>query len=221
MAEYELIFSREEGQRANPDCSGRKPFKSYGKQSVLNQLSFQLEEGKFYALLGKNGAGKSTLLKILLRVELPTSGTTHICGHSLEEDHGDQNQSIGYVSESLDYTFPLSVQKLFTHFKHFYPNWDQSLFDLILQTLRLDPSKIFLQLSRGQKMQVAFAAALAMQPKIVFLTEITAVLDASARSYFMKLLGQFTKNGGTVLMATNLVTEVQHYADYLLLLDNA
>lgn len=195
--------------------------KTYGEQPVLRDISFNLDAGKFYALLGKNGAGKSTLLRILMRTELPTSGTGRILGRSIDEDCGDLNQSIGYVSENIDYAFPMSVQQLFSRFNGLYKNWNQSSFENVLQNLKFDSSKSFKQLSRGQKMQVAFAAALAIQPKIVLLDEITAVLDANARSYFMRYLGQFVKGGGTVLMATNIVSEVQHYADHLIFIDDS
>jgi ABC-2 type transport system ATP-binding protein len=197
----------------------QKISKSFGRNIVLKDVSLKLEQGKFYALLGKNGAGKSTLMRIIMRYEQADAGEGWIFNKSLDDDADELNLQIGYVSEALDYLLPVKIEKLFSHFGGIYPKWDQGVFDNVLRHLRIDQTKYFRELSRGQKMQVALAAAIAIRPKLIVLDEITAVLDASARSYFMNYLGKFTKEGGTVLMATNIVSEVQHYADHMILID--
>lgn len=194
--------------------------KSFGKRSVLKQVSLKFDRGKFYALLGRNGAGKSTLMRILLRCELPDSGTGKLFDQDLDSDSPEPNFEIGYVSESLNYQIPIKIAGLFSKLGKLYPKWNQRLFDDTLKRLRLDTNQFFRELSRGQKMQVAFAAAIAIEPSVIVLDEITSVLDASARSYFMSYLGKFVKAGGTVLMATNIVSEVQHFADHIILLDS-
>lgn len=194
--------------------------KSFGGNVVLRDVTLKLEQGRFYALLGKNGAGKSTLMKILMRYEQPDKGESWIFDKPLSGDFGEINREIGYVSESLDFALPLKIRELFKHWATAFPKWEQRVFDDFLAKLRVDQDKYFKELSRGQKMQVAFAAAAAIKPRLIVLDEITAVLDAAARQLVMNYLGAFAREGGTVIMATNIVSEVQHYADHLILIDD-
>jgi ABC-type multidrug transport system ATPase subunit len=70
-------------------------------------------------------------------------------------------------------------------------------------------------------MQVSFAHAIAICPEVLVLDEITSVLDAHARAYFMNYLGKFCKDGGCVIMSTNIVSEVEHFADHVILLEDS
>jgi len=195
--------------------------KSFNKKTVLSEINLSLEGGKFYVLLGRNGVGKSTLMKIIMRNEMFDSGQGWVFDQALDKDNSDLNYEIGYVSESINFQIPLKIKKLFSYFSQIYPKWDALFFEDILERLKIDPNKLFQELSRGQKMQVAFASALSIKPKLILLDEITSVLDSNARSYFMDYLKKFTIEGGTVLMATNIVSEVNNYADHIVLLDNA
>lgn len=204
----------------SPTITLKNISKHYGSQRALNSVSLEFHGGGFYVLLGKNGAGKSTLMRILMRYEQPDEGTGTILGAPLESDDDKLNLDIGYVSEALEIALPLRLNRLFSQFSEIYPRWDQKLFEGMLSELRIDLNKYFRELSRGQKMQVAFAAALAIHPKVLLLDEITAVLDANARSFFMDYLNRFTRNNGTVVMATNIVSEVQNFANHMVLLHN-
>ena len=179
----------------------------------------ELTAGSFYALLGKNGSGKSTLLKLLMRYEQATEGKITIFGQPLREDPHFVYQDIGYVAEVLYFPGDQSIQSLYRNLSKFYPRWNQSLFESITNNFKIDRKKSFKGFSRGQKTQILFSAALAAQPKLLLIDEVTAVLDPHARTYVMTLMDQFKKQGGTVVMATNIATEVQNQADSILILD--
>ena len=147
------------------------------------------------------------------------SGSGTIFDRSLDSDLESMNVDIGYVSEAIDYAMPIKIDKFFIHFGSLYPRWNQKLFDDLLKSMGIDQSQYFRELSRGQKMQVSFASAISIRPKVILLDEITSVLDANARSYFMNYLHQFSQDGGTVLMATNIVSEVHPFANHLILID--
>jgi ABC-type multidrug transport system ATPase subunit len=89
-----------------------------------------------------------------------------------------------------------------------------------MRTLGVDLDKSFGALSRGQRMQVACAAALAGKPRLLLLDEVTSVLDARARPYFVDALSAACRAGSTVLLATNIVSEVRDAADRLLLIED-
>lgn len=192
--------------------------KSYLGNEILRDVNLSLDPGQFCALIGKNGVGKSTLMRLIMRQELPTSGDAWILGRDIKTDSNFFGETVGYVSESIDYALPVSLGVFFQHYGRSFPKWDHSRFTGILERMGIGEDSRFRSLSRGQRMHVAFAAAVASQPKILILDEITSVLDANARAFFMSYLGDFTKQGGTVLLATNIISEVHHYADRLILL---
>ncbi len=194
--------------------------KRYQNQIVLDGVNLKLRPGTLYALLGKNGSGKSTLMRILMRTEIPSSGNGLILGHPLDDESRSANLEIGYVSEGIDYFLPFTIQDTFDRLAPLYPRFREAILLENLQHLDISPRKYFSQLSRGQKMQVALSFALATQPRLLLLDEITSVLDAHARAFCMQALSTFTQDGGTVLMATNIVSEVQHFAHHLLLLSD-
>jgi ABC-2 type transport system ATP-binding protein len=192
--------------------------KKFDKNIVLRNLQIDLHPGHLYTLIGKNGAGKSTLMRIIARQENPTLGEGHILGHNIHEDHS--LYGIGYLSEDYDIQSVKNIQQFYKTLSALYPQWSQQIFDTILSDLNIDQKKNYRSLSRGQKMQVAFAAVMASQQPLVIADEITAVFDSEVRDYVMKKLKAFTTNGGTVLLSTNIVTEAAPYADHVFLLEN-
>jgi ABC-2 type transport system ATP-binding protein len=194
--------------------------KSYYGKKVLEGITLEIKPGTFYALLGKNGAGKSTLMRILMRHEAPTAGDGTSFGFPFSGNEQEMNSKIGFVSETIEFHVNQGIGDFFKKYRAFYPAWDDGLFNTFLKKFKLDPDKKHNSLSRGQKMQVAFAAAIAIRPKVLFLDEITAVLDASARAYVMEYLGAFCKQGGSVVMATNIVSEVENHGAHLWLIEN-
>ncbi|MBI3554693.1 MAG: ABC transporter ATP-binding protein [Deltaproteobacteria bacterium] len=194
--------------------------KSFSFNQVIKDLSLSLEKGRFYALLGQNGAGKSTLIKLLMRYSVLTSGSGRVLGVPLDEDSDRLGRMVAYVSEDIDYVLPITISEFFAFYRALHPRWNQDEFDANLKALSINPTKTFAELSRGQKMQVALSAALATRCELLLLDEITAVLDAFARSHFLKILRNRVDAGGTVLLSTNMVTEVHEFAtDVVLLAD--
>lgn len=193
--------------------------KSFYGQKVLEGIDLKLDPGKFYLLAGPNGVGKSTLMRILMRQERYDRGDGNILGFALDGDHPAQNAQVALVSESTDYALPLSLGEIFARFPRINPRWDASVFHEVQGKLGFDLSKRYSDLSRGQKMQVAMAAAFAARPKLLLLDEVTSVLDARARDIIVERLKHEVQAGATVVLSTNIVTEVQHVADHLLILE--
>jgi ABC-type multidrug transport system ATPase subunit len=192
--------------------------KNYGRQRVLCDLDLTLAPGRFYTLLGANGAGKSTLMRILTQAEEPDSGTGFVLGHALSHTGGGMRRDLGAISESLEIALPTPVGRIFSTLGALYPRWSSERFFAELRAFGIAPDRPFSAFSRGQKIQILIAFHIATKPKILLLDEVTAVLDASARTRALGLLREFCNQGGLVLLATNIVSEVQNYADEVLLL---
>jgi ABC-2 type transport system ATP-binding protein len=194
--------------------------KRYGRNHVLRDLSLSMRAGQFYVLVGRNGAGKSTLLRILGRREPPDAGEGTLLGRPLADDVAQHGREIAFVSEATDYAVPGTMREFFAGYSEMQPGWEWAPFEASMRTLGVDLNKSFGALSRGQRMQLACASALAGKPRLVLLDEVTSVLDARARPYFVDALTEACRAGSTVLLATNIVSEVRDAADRLLLLED-
>lgn len=199
-------------------CSQLK--RRFGRKEALKGVDLALEAGKFYALVGANGSGKSTLMRVLMRMLAPTSGDGQVLGVSLQEDTGRANDQVGYVSEDLGYRLPLSLGAFGRMNRAALPRWDQGVFLSTLAALALDPKQRFSALSRGQRMRFFFAVAMARRPRLILLDEVSSVLDASARAYVNGQLADAARGGATVLLATNIPSEIQPSVDQVLVLKN-
>jgi ABC-2 type transport system ATP-binding protein len=194
--------------------------KSYSGKRVLDGISLQLASGRFYALIGQNGSGKSTLMRILMKLEGPDSGDGTVAGFRLSEDSGDFFRTVGYASESVLFSSWMPVLDIVRKLRPLYPAWDESSFSQMAADLGIDLNARYKAMSRGQRMQVCMAFAFAICPKVLLLDEITAVLDPRARSYIIRRCKNFVDRGGTVVMATNIVSEIQPVANALIYIES-
>lgn len=192
--------------------------KHFGKRHVLKNVSFSIEQGTFYALLGENGAGKSTILRILMGGEPIDRGEISIFGKDLYKSHVSIKSKVGYVTENIFYDLPIKMREISSYYESLYPNFQASIFFDLAKARNFDLNKRFADYSRGQKMQISLMLSLALKPDILFVDEVTSVLDLYSRKFFMNKLHQFVQNGGTVVMTTNIITEVQNFATHLLML---
>jgi len=192
--------------------------KKYFFLEVLKKISLKLDTGKFYGLLGENGAGKSTLFQIIVGLERPTEGSVKLFNKSLENFPPEMKSDIGIISEKIEFDSPLSMDKFFKFYRSYFPNWNQELFDEIINHQKLDLSKPFKKYSRGQKMQMVLTAELAKSPRILLIDEITSVLDVYSRLFYLKKLDEFKKNGGTIFLTTNVITEVETHLDHVFII---
>ncbi len=195
--------------------------KSFQNVKVLNDINFQIQEGRFLALLGKNGSGKSTILNILIGNEKLDQGEVFLFGKDIKKDPYEIKNLIGYVSEKIQFSYPMVVGKFLENYGKFFDSFDLDFVEKAAHDLGISLNKQFDGYSRGQKMQIVLLAALAHKPKLLLIDEITSVLDASSRKYFISLLKDFTLKGGTVLITTNIVNEVQYFCDEVIFIENS
>jgi ABC-2 type transport system ATP-binding protein len=193
-------------------------FKSYGKKKVLENVSFSIEEGKFVTLIGCNGAGKSTTLRLLAGMEAPDTGAVSLFEEDPFSYFFSRRSEVFFIHENYDIVAPKNLLEMIKIYREVFPHWSNELFNQMVKARKFSIKKQFSELSRGQKMQFLLMVALASRPKILFLDEITAVIDIEGQRYFLDLLKQFTQNGGTVVITTNILTELNDYTDHLLLL---
>lgn len=195
----------------------QKVFKSYGKKKVLENVSFALEEGKFNTLIGCNGAGKSTTLRLLAGVEPSDTGTITVLKNDPHSFEFAPRSDVFFIHENYEMLFPMNLLEMVKVYRSVFPKWSNTIFNEILNQRKFSIKKNFSELSRGQKMQFLLMIALAARPKVLLLDEITAVIDIEGQRYFLEHLKRYTQEGGTVVITTNILSELNDYTDHLLL----
>lgn len=199
----------------------KKLTKKYDDKIIIDDVSFELELGKFITLLGQNGAGKSTFLRLLSGFELPDDGQIYYKGEELSSTSFSHVHDLCFVHENLNFKVPYIMSEFINIFKETIPEWNQEFFDQMLEDRKIQLDKNFQEYSRGQKMQIGLMMALASNAKVLLLDEITSVIDVYGRKYFLDLLDQYVEKGNTVIITTNIISELEFYTQQLLILKDA
>lgn len=202
-------MARTTAQKSNTEFSVQNLTVNYGgKTPAINALSLEIEAGTFNVLLGQNGSGKSTLLRCLGGMQSPYEGEILRLGRSRRQDYSDFNSQIISVSEEIALPF-FNLEKLSAIYKEIWPTFDQETFLRILSVGDISPKKRSDQISRGQNILAQFALGLASKCSTILIDEVTAVLDPYIRRFVVKELSDHQKrNGATIVLATNVATEI-------------
>ena len=187
----------------------------YGEDCALKEISLQVEEREFLAIIGPNGGGKTTLLKAILGLVKPESGEIRIFG----ETGAAGRRSIGYVPQfsRFDRRFPISVAEVvlmgrlagrspwFVRFS----DQDRKMVDALLTRLEIADLKHrqIGQLSGGQLQRVLIARALAVEPKMLILDEPTASVDSASKTRIYEILKELNQEM-TILIVTHDLSAV-------------
>lgn len=194
-----------------------KVFKSYGKKKVLENSTFTIEEGKLTTLIGCNGAGKSTTLRLIAGVESCDKGSVKVFGKNPYDFHNHNRNDVFFIHENYEMLYPVTLLEMLEIYREIYPRWSNTIFNRMLKSRKISIKKQFSELSRGQKMQFLLMVGIASQPKLMLLDEITAVIDIEGQRFFLEELRKYVKLGGTVVITTNILSELNDYTDHLLL----
>lgn len=187
---------------------------------ALNQVSLEVNEGEFVAIMGPSGCGKSTLLNILGLLDNPTGGQYYLLGKevgSLKEKERTQFRKgkIGFVFQSFNLIEELNVfenVELPLIYMHIKAAERKKMVNEILARMNISHRARHFpqQLSGGQQQRVAIARAVVSKPKLILADEPTGNLDSTNGKEVMTLLTELNQEGTTILM----VTHSQHDASY-------
>lgn len=192
----------------------------FGKSLALDQISFEIQPGWVYGLVGANGAGKTTLMKHLLGLLKAKQGTVRVFGLDPVKHPVEVLSRIGYLSEERDLPEWMRVDELLSYTGAYYPNWDREYALELLDTFALDPSKKVKQLSKGMRAQAGLIAAVAHHPELLLLDEPSTGLDAVVRKDILNAIIRTVTNAGrTVIFSSHLLDEVELMSDYVLMVD--
>ena len=188
--------------------------RNYGKKKALDNFDLTVSPGRVLGLLGENGAGKTTLIKHLMGLLKAQEGTVRVFDIDPVKDPEGALSMIGYLSEDRDIPDWMRVDELMNYTRAFYPDWDTSYAEELLNIFRLDRSAKIKQLSRGQKAQASLLTALAYRPPLLLLDEPSSGLDPIVRRDILTaIIRNVADEGRTVLFSSHLLEEVERIAD--------
>ncbi|MBR1866866.1 MAG: ABC transporter ATP-binding protein [Lachnospiraceae bacterium] len=193
--------------------------KEFGAETALSNVSFQMEEGSIYALLGRNGAGKTTLMNCLCTRYLPDSGEIRILEEPVYENEKVLRE-ICFMSDHVDAFELKSVKAILTFASNFYENWNNELMERLLKMFEIKWKALYSKLSKGQKTGLGILIGLCSNCRIVLFDEIYSGLDAVARQRFYELLlEEQEKAPRTFVLSTHLIEEMTGLFTHVLMLD--
>lgn len=190
-----------------------KLYKSYGKQgkiNALNGISFTVDEGEIFGVIGPDGAGKSSLFRIMASLLLPDSGTAIMNGYDAVKDYRKVRQIIGYMPGRFSLYQDLSVEENLTFFATLFNTTIEENYHLIKDIYQqIEPFKNRRAgaLSGGMKQKLALSCALIHKPEILILDEPTTGVDPVSRKEFWDMLGRLKEQGITILVSTAYMDE--------------
>ena len=186
--------------------------KSYGDIIAVDGVSYQVNRGEMFGLVGPDGAGKTTTMRMLVGLLNPDSGNAEVLGYNLLTQKNLIKDEIGYLSQRFSLYGDLSIDENIEFFAdiHGVRNYKERR-DELLEFTRLTPFRDRLadKLSGGMKQKLALACTLIHKPKIIFLDEPTTGVDPVSRRDFWKILSNLLRDGITIFMTTPYLDEAE------------
>jgi len=196
--------------------------KSYGKQLVLDSISFKAKKGEILGFLGPNGAGKTTTMKLITSFTQPDSGSISVCGVDVVSDSHQSKKLIGYLPEHNPLYGNMYIKEFlaFTARLHGIKDSTALIKDLIEKTgLGKEEKKQIRMLSKGYRQRVGLAQALIHDPEVLIFDEPTSGLDPNQLKDIRNLIRELGKEK-TVVFSTHIMQEVQALCDRVIIIDS-
>ena len=194
--------------------------KKYGNFTAVNGISFEVNPGEIFGLLGPNGVGKSTTLEIIETLREKTSGEIWVNGLSIDDAPEAIKKIIGVQLQTAGFYPSLTLTELIELFVGLYQTEIDPLSLLNKVNLSDKANAKFKQLSGGQKQRFSIATTLINKPTIVFLDEPTTGLDPQARRNLWDLIKEIRDNGTTVIITTHYMDEAEVLCDRVAIIDS-
>lgn len=193
--------------------------KSYGSRVAVDGVSFTVERGEIFGILGTNGAGKTTTVECLQGLRQADGGTISVLGLDPAADRAALTRRVGVQLQESRLPPKLRVREALELFASFYPN--PADVDVLLDQLDLRDHQraYFGKLSGGQKQRVSIALALVGNPELAILDELTTGLDPHARRETWRLVEGIRAAGVTVLLVTHFMDEAERLCDRVAIFD--
>ncbi|HRE39601.1 MAG TPA: ABC transporter ATP-binding protein [Chitinophagaceae bacterium] len=188
--------------------------KRYGKKNAvvtaLKEISFEVDKGELFGIIGPDGAGKTSLFRILTTLLLPEGGTASVDGFDVVKDYKAIRKRVGYMPGRFSLYQDLTVKENLDFFATIFNTSVEENYELVKDIYsQIEPFKDRRagKLSGGMKQKLALSCALIHRPSVLFLDEPTTGVDAVSRKEFWEMLQRLKKQGITILVSTPYMDE--------------
>ncbi|MEG1367054.1 MAG: ABC transporter ATP-binding protein [Oscillospiraceae bacterium] len=186
------------------------------KDFVLDNVSFNVPYGSIMGFIGENGAGKTTTIKAILNIIRINSGSITVFDKDIKANAKDINKDIGTVLDGSFFYEGMEARDIAPVMRRLYKTWDDNYFTQLLSRFSLPANKIIKEYSKGMKMKLNLATALAHKPKLLILDEATSGLDPVVRNEMLDIFLEFIQEEEhSILMSSHITTDLEKIADYI------
>lgn len=183
----------------------------------LRDVNLTLPKGCILGLVGENGAGKSTTIRLLTGELRPDGGTVSVLdAEPGSPDFRSVKERLGVVLDDAWFPEILNARQVGTMMAMTYGSWDAALYESYLTRFSLPPEKNFKDYSRGMRMKLAIAVALAHRPEVLLLDEATAGLDPIVRDEVLEIFREFNEaEDHAILISSHILSDLEKLCDYI------
>ena len=183
---------------------------------TLGPVDLQVPGGAILGLIGENGAGKTTTLRLILGALRRDGGKVTVFGRDLDREAPHIREDVGVVFDECCFHESMTPHNLDFIFSGIYQNWSPKEFQRLCRTLQLPMKRKIKEFSRGMKMKLSIAVAMAHRPRLLLLDEATSGLDPVVRDDVLELLQEFVSDEErSVLFSSHIIEDLEKIADYV------
>jgi len=184
--------------------------KVFGKVEALKEISFEVQKGELFGVIGPDGAGKTTLFRILNTLLVPDSGKATVLGLDVVDNYKKIRPQLGYMPGKFSLYQDLTVEENMNFFASVFGTTIEANYELvkpIYSQLEKFKNRLAGALSGGMKQKLALSCALIHKPKLLLLDEPTTGVDAVSRKEFWEMLKMLKSEGITIIVSTPYMDE--------------
>ena len=186
--------------------------KHYGRVKALQNVSFSVEEGEIFGLIGPDGAGKTSMYRILCSLLLPNEGSASVCGYDVVNGMKEVRKRVGYMPGRFSLYQDLTVEENLKFFATLFNTTVEENYDsikAIYSQIERFKTRRAGALSGGMKQKLALCCALVHKPQVLFLDEPTTGVDPVSRKEFWEILAHLKERNITIIASTPYIDEVR------------
>lgn len=187
--------------------------KSFGRAEVLKDISFQIQDGEIYGLIGYNGVGKTTLMKIVCGIYRPDSGKIWMDQKPMYENPERKSNSF-FMTEEISAFSQATLETMRKFYKGYYPNWSDAVYEKLLHVFHMEPGGRISQFSKGMQRQAGLILAFSANTKLLLLDEAFDGLDFGIRRQVRGMMQSYAKGkNAVILISSHNLSELEELAD--------